>query len=72
LGFGHIGKTTAVLAKSFKMRVVALRLSSITEDPSVDKFYKPEEKLALFKDADYVVNVLPGETVLFCFNFCRK
>eukprot|EP00920_Eleutheroschizon_duboscqi_P009086 GHVT01020857.1.p1 GENE.GHVT01020857.1~~GHVT01020857.1.p1 ORF type:complete len:343 (+),score=46.63 GHVT01020857.1:628-1656(+) len=64
VGFGDIGKTIGTLAKSFKMRVWAMR-----RDPSkggegiADKVFSPtkEQDLAqFFGQSDYIVSSLPG------------
>lgn len=67
VGYGHIAKETAKLARAFGMRVIACR-RSLERDPDVDAIYSPEDRLTLFLEADFVVCSLPGtaETRDFC------
>ena len=73
VGFGHIGQTTARMAKSgFGMRVIACRRGADAPDASVgglaDHVYGIEERARLFAESDFVVCALPGtaETADFC------
>jgi len=71
VGFGHIGQTTAKMAKAaFNMRVLALRrrVELSADDRLADVTYGPDEKLELFRNSDFVVCVLPGtpDTSNFC------
>jgi len=66
LGFGDIPKATAKIAKqAFGMKVIALRRNTSkvgeSEDELVDATYdQSTQKLEVFKEADFVVCVLPG------------
>eukprot|EP00242_Pyramimonas_sp_CCMP2087_P013720 CAMPEP_0198202216 /NCGR_PEP_ID=MMETSP1445-20131203/5334_1 /TAXON_ID=36898 /ORGANISM="Pyramimonas sp., Strain CCMP2087" /LENGTH=333 /DNA_ID=CAMNT_0043873019 /DNA_START=218 /DNA_END=1219 /DNA_ORIENTATION=- len=67
LGFGDIAKATAKMAKeAFGMRVLALRRNTTkiqAEAHLVDHTFSIDnEKLELFKQADFVVCILPGTT----------
>ena len=68
VGFGHIGTTTARLAKQFGMNVMALRRDPSKESLYADVVLGNQDKLKLFQDSDFVVSVLPGtaETMDYC------
>ena len=70
VGFGHIGQTSAKLAKQFGMKILALRRNptKIDHDGIADVVLGLPEKRRLFEESDFVVSVLPGtqETVNFC------
>lgn len=67
LGYGHIAKRTAALARAFGMRTIACRRSSTLED-NLEKSYTPDERLKVMAESDFVVCTLPGtaETLNFC------
>lgn len=69
VGFGHIGQTTARLAKAFGMKVKCLRRDKNKMGASelADAVYGPEGKMRLLNESDFVVSVLPGtpETIDF-------
>lgn len=61
VGYGHIGREIARLAKAFKMKVIAIRRSTeqMTLDGNVDVML-PREKLSqLLVDSDFVVVSVP-------------
>ncbi|GBG33354.1 D-3-phosphoglycerate dehydrogenase [Hondaea fermentalgiana] len=68
VGFGHIAKSAARIAKeSFGMKVVALRRNPDKSDSALaDKVYT--DKFELARNADFVVSTLPGTpaTIKFC------
>lgn len=70
VGFGHIGQTTAAVAKAFGMNIMALRRhpAKAGEGGLADVTLGPADKLRLFEESDFVVSVLPGtpETANFC------
>ena len=68
VGYGHIGTTTARLAKQFGMTVMALRRDPSKESLYADVVLGNKDKLKLFQDSDFVVSVLPGtaETMDYC------
>ena len=70
LGFGHIGQTTARMAKALGMKIIALRRNPGKTDcvGLADVTYGMEDKSKVFQESDFVVSVLPGtpETVDFC------
>ncbi|KAJ8607924.1 hypothetical protein CTAYLR_009096 [Chrysophaeum taylorii] len=67
VGYGHIAKHAARLARAFGMRVVACRRSPEPDDIA-ETIYAPDDRLGLFRDADFVVCSLPGtsDTLNFC------
>merc|ERR1719440_393390 len=77
VGFGDIAQTTVPFCRAFGMRVVALRQSKNSSGNDLaDKIYYTglgaspdgDQKLDLFREADYVVCSLPGgaPTKHFC------
>lgn len=68
LGFGHIGTTTAKLAKQFGMKIISLRRDPSKDSPFADVVLGSNDKLKLFQESDFVVSVLPGtpETENYC------
>jgi len=61
IGFGDIAQATARLCKVFGMNVIANRNSKGKGDELCDKvYYGLDDKLIVFRDADYVVCSLPG------------
>ena len=70
LGFGHIGQTTARMAKALGMNIIALRKNPGNTDciGLADMTYGLDDKLKVFQESDFVVSVLPGtpETLDFC------
>jgi len=60
VGFGHIGQTTARLARQFGMKVVCVRNDKTKQTELADTVYGNEEKEALLAESDFVVSVLPG------------
>ena len=76
VGFGHIGQTSARVAKAFGMKIVCLRRNKHkgrggeaggSDAGLADVVYGPEDKFKLLAESDFVVSVLPGtsETVDF-------
>lgn len=56
VGYGDIGASCARIAKhGFRMRVVALRNNPARHCEHADKVYGNDDKLALFKESDFVV-----------------
>ena len=71
VGFGHIGQTTAAVAKAFGMTVMALRRHPAKAEEGgglADVTLGPGDKRRLFEESDFVVSVLPGtpETLNYC------
>ena len=69
VGFGDIGKTSAILAKQFGMKIIALRRNPNKKDNTIaDEVIGPANKMRLFAESDFVVSVLPGtpETKNYC------
>ena len=68
VGYGHIGTTTARLAKAFGMNVLALRRNTSKKSEYADHVFGQNEKIKLFQESDIVVSVLPGteETKNYC------
>jgi phosphoglycerate dehydrogenase-like enzyme len=69
VGFGHIGQTSARVAKAFGMNIVCLRRNKHkgrggrggTDGGGLaDVVYGPEDKFKLLAESDFVVSVLPG------------
>ena len=65
VGYGHIAKETAALAKAFGMTIVAVRKNQSDDDIET---WSPDEREKLFEKADFVVSSLPDtpETRDFC------
>jgi phosphoglycerate dehydrogenase-like enzyme len=61
VGYGAIGRATAVRARTFGMSVLALRRhpGKCTDDPLVDRVYPPEQLNALLAASDYVLAAAP-------------
>ena len=66
IGFGAIGKRTAELAHSLRMRVLAMRRSCERRmsgeeagEPAVDEMFPPGELHAFLRQCEYVVLALP-------------
>lgn len=79
VGFGDIAQTTVPLCRAFGMKVLALRQSSnATGNKLADKVYycgagappEGDQKLDLFREADFVVCSLPGGSATA--HFCNK
>jgi len=77
VGFGDIAQTTVPFCRAFGMRVIALRQSKTSSGNDLaDKVYytgagapaEGDQKLDLFREADYVICSLPGgaSTMQFC------
>lgn len=72
VGWGHIAKTSAKLAKAFGMRVVACRRNvdavAAPGEVAPDAVYGVDARRDLFAEADFVVCTLPGTaaTADFC------
>lgn len=58
LGLGSIGAEIACKASSFGMRVIGVRKNP-QPLKNVDRVYGPEEMGKVFKESDYVINLLP-------------
>jgi len=58
LGYGHIGRSVAVRAKAFGMRILALNRTGGGEGP-VDTWLREDEALRLAAESDVVVCCLP-------------
>ena len=71
LGWGHIARTSARLAKAFRMNVVALRRDASKTEPELCDVMRSsasdEDKALTFAEADFVISALPGtpETIDF-------
>lgn len=60
VGYGDIGRAVAVRLKSMGMRVLALkRHAPAAADPSIERFYMPDEMAAMLGQCDYVVVAAP-------------
>lgn len=59
LGFGHIGKTLAIRAKAFGMRVTVANRSPVSGSDMVDRAFALSELQAFMGSADTIVNTLP-------------
>jgi len=79
VGFGDIAQTTVPYCRAFGMKVIALRQSrNATGEHLADKVYytgagyaaEGDQKLDLFREADFVVCSLPGGAATK--NFCDK
>jgi len=68
VGYGHIGQTTARLAKALGMKVIAVRRDHTKPPGLADAVYGLADKTRVFREADFVVSVLPGthDTLNFC------
>jgi phosphoglycerate dehydrogenase-like enzyme len=60
LGMGHVGRETARKVVSFGGRVLGVNLVLDDPVPGVERLVPPEELLQVIKEADYLVNTLPG------------
>ena len=58
VGLGSIGKEIAKKASFFGMRVIGVQKEPQAVE-HVDRVYGPEEMEAVFKESDYVINLLP-------------
>lgn len=58
VGLGAIGHEIAKKAKALDMRVIAAK-RQMTEEPFVDRLYRPEQLLEMLAEADFVVVTLP-------------
>ena len=58
LGLGAIGREIAKKAKLMDMRVIAAK-REMTQEPFVDRLYRPEQLLEMLAEADFVVVALP-------------
>lgn len=58
LGLGDIGKEIARKAKVFGMKVLALK-NRVEPVEDVDAVYGPEHMAEIFKESDYIINLLP-------------
>ena len=58
VGLGAIGREIARKAKAMDMRVVAAK-REMTQEPFVDRLYRPEQLLEMLAEADFVVVALP-------------
>jgi len=62
VGFGDIGKTTARLAKAFRMEVVGLRRNTAMTDEEkgiASKIYGTDQLVEMVRECDYVVMSTP-------------
>ncbi|MCT7377935.1 2-hydroxyacid dehydrogenase [Chelativorans salis] len=59
LGYGHIGKTLALRAKAFGMKVTVANRSPVLVSDIVDKAYALKDLPAFMGSADAIVNTLP-------------
>eukprot|EP00882_Tetradesmus_deserticola_P009275 GHRQ01009786.1.p1 GENE.GHRQ01009786.1~~GHRQ01009786.1.p1 ORF type:complete len:398 (+),score=168.14 GHRQ01009786.1:291-1484(+) len=62
VGYGDIGRATAILAKAFRMKVVALRRNTTLSEADqdiVEKVYTPDQLTELMSASDYVVAATP-------------
>ncbi len=58
VGLGAIGHEIAKKAKAMDMRVIAAK-REMTQEPFVDRLYRPEQLLEMLAEADFVVVALP-------------
>jgi phosphoglycerate dehydrogenase-like enzyme len=58
VGLGAIGHEIARKAKAMDMRVIAAK-REMTQEPFVDRLYRPEQLLEMLAEADFVVVTLP-------------
>lgn len=58
LGLGDIGKEIARKAKVFGMKVLAVK-NRVEPVEGVDKIYGPIQMAEIFKESDYIINLLP-------------
>lgn len=58
VGLGAIGHEIAKKAKAMDMKVIAAR-REMTQEPFVDRLYRPEQLLEMLAEADFVVVTLP-------------
>ena len=58
VGLGAIGLEIAKKAKAMDMRVIAAK-REMTQEPFVDRLYRPEQLLEMLSEADFVVVTLP-------------
>ena len=58
VGLGAIGHEIAKKAKAMDMRVIAAK-REMTQEPFVDRLYRPEQLLEMLSEADFVVVTLP-------------
>jgi len=59
LGLGSIGKEIAKKASFMGMRVIGVKNTSESV-PYVEKVYTQEEMVEVFRQSDYIINLLPG------------
>lgn len=59
LGYGSIGTELAKRAKAFGMRVLASKRRYAEEIENVDEVIKTEDRMRIFKEADFIVSLLP-------------
>lgn len=59
LGYGHIGRAVARLAKAFGMQVTALSRRPVDAEPDVDRGFGPDELHAFMGSADAIVIAAP-------------
>ena len=59
IGFGNIGKTLAVMARPFGMRVIALARSKRSEPAPADQVLPPQQLPELLGASDFVVIAIP-------------
>ena len=62
VGYGDIGRAVATRARAMSMRVVAIKRHGpplYNVDPLVSRIFKPEDRLEMLRDADYVVCSAP-------------
>ena len=61
IGYGDIGRATAVLAKAYGMKVLASRRnpSLSKQDPNLDKIYATSDLEEMVRESDYVVVSTP-------------
>ena len=58
VGLGAIGHEIAKKCKAMDMRVIAAK-REMTQEPFVDRLYRPEQLLEMLSEADFVVVTLP-------------
>lgn len=59
LGYGHIGKTLALRAKAFGMRVTVANRSPVSVSDLVDEAYALKDLPTFMESADAIINTLP-------------
>jgi len=59
IGYGHIGKEIARIAKALNMRVLAIKKNPLPKDPYADFVGRRKDLLKVLSQADFVILCLP-------------